>query len=131
MVKINMHQNGNLVSMLVHILHFILNFKIVIFCKINHRNHILVGKDLMHWLKCLSSHLATKLCLIECCNFGCKYSMNSYDVVLLYTKVNFLSGWPFLAIVVSRAKRCHWITSKCNPITYFRHKDNLCTPQLG
>jgi len=55
--------------------------------------------------------------------------MNSYDVVLLYTKVNFFSGWPFLATMVSGAKRCHWFASKCNPIIYFRHKDNFVENQ--
>jgi len=126
-VKIDMHQNGNLVSMPMHTLHSVLHFKTIVFCKINKKTIVLAGKYLMHCLKCLSSHLAMKLCLTKCCNFGYRYSMNSCDVVFLYIKVNFFNGWPFLAIVVSRAKQHHWIMFEYDLVTSFRHKDNFCT----
>jgi hypothetical protein len=38
--------------------------------------------------------------------------MNSFDIMALYTKVIFFKGQLFLAIVVSKAKLCHWIPSK-------------------
>ncbi len=34
-MKINIHQNGNLVSMAMHTLHF----KTIVLCKVNNRNH--------------------------------------------------------------------------------------------
>jgi hypothetical protein len=37
--KTDMHQNGNLVSMPMHTLHFVLYFRIVVFYKVNNRNH--------------------------------------------------------------------------------------------
>ncbi len=44
MAKTNVHQNINLVTMLVHALHFILNFKSVVLSKVNNKHHY-VGKE--------------------------------------------------------------------------------------
>lgn len=38
--------------------------------------------------------------------------MNSSDIMVLYIEVKFFKGQPFLAIMISRAKWCHWISSK-------------------
>jgi len=65
---------------------------------------MLVGKDLMHHLNYLSSHLATNLHFTKCYNFGFRKSMNAYEDVL-YPKVSFFNALTNLAIVVSRAKR--------------------------
>ncbi len=66
---------------------------------------MLVGKDLMHRLNYLSSHLATNLHFTKCYNFGFRESMNASEDVVLYPKVSFFNALPNLAIVVSRAKR--------------------------
>jgi hypothetical protein len=38
----NVNQNGHLVTMPMHGLDFVLNFKVVVLCKINYRNHHII-----------------------------------------------------------------------------------------
>jgi hypothetical protein len=74
-----MNQNTNLVGMLVHALHFILHLEIVILTKSTIETIESFESDFTQVLKCLSCHLATKLCFTKCCSLGFKYSTNSSD----------------------------------------------------
>jgi hypothetical protein len=38
----NVNQNGHSVTMPMHGLHFVLNFKVIVFCKINYKNHHII-----------------------------------------------------------------------------------------
>lgn len=38
----NVNQNGHLITMLVHGLHFVLNLKAIVFYKINYKNHHII-----------------------------------------------------------------------------------------
>jgi len=42
----NVNPNGHLVTMPMHGLHFVLNFKVVVFCKINYKNHHIIWEIL-------------------------------------------------------------------------------------
>jgi hypothetical protein len=44
--RCNVDKNGDLVVMLVHGLHFFLNIKVIVFCKIYHRNYSIIYKIL-------------------------------------------------------------------------------------
>ncbi len=56
--------------------------------------------------------------------------MNSSNVVVLYNNVKFFNDWPLPDIVVSKAKRHHWITSNSDPTSSLRQKDKFCTPHI-
>jgi hypothetical protein len=98
-----MKLNTNLVGMPVHALHFILHLEIVILAKSTIETMESFESNFTQVLKCLSCHLATKLCFTICCSLGFKYSMNSSNDVFLYTNVNFFRAFSFPELVSSRA----------------------------
>jgi len=55
----NVDKNGDLVAMLMHGLHFILNFKAIVLCKIYHKNNFFIYKI----LKARLEH-----CILESCH---------------------------------------------------------------
>jgi hypothetical protein len=55
----NVDKNGDLVAMLMHGLHFILNFKDIVLCKIYHKNNSIIYKI----LKAKLEH-----CILESCH---------------------------------------------------------------
>jgi hypothetical protein len=61
-MKIDMQQDRNLVTMPMQTLHFILNFKIVVINKINNRHNYVGYERFNAFFETLSPHCATNLC---------------------------------------------------------------------